>query len=185
MENNLIYALYCPTTNKPVYVGQSSVGINRPFAHIKEKSHSKKVNDWISYLKLNNKEPILVILENTFDLKYLNDKEQYWINKLLLDGNLLLNQQNVTPAFYTTTQFDTIAIKNDDLFEIRMFIKGRRKILKLNQIELSKKSGIGLRFIREIEQGYKDNFSTKTLFKLLRFLGNVKIKLIPSDIITQ
>jgi hypothetical protein len=118
MEKNLIYALYCPIHNKAVYVGQSSVGMDRPFNHIKEKSHSIKINEWIKDLRFQNLEPILVILEHNFEDKYLNDKEQFWINKYLNQGNLLFNQKGITPAFYQATQFDLI---NDDfLIDIRM-----------------------------------------------------------------
>jgi y4mF family transcriptional regulator len=33
------------------------------------------------------------------------------------------------------------------------FVKSRRKLLKLTQQELAKHSGVGLRFVRELEQG--------------------------------
>lgn len=33
------------------------------------------------------------------------------------------------------------------------FIKEKRKVLKLSQVELAFKSGVGLRFVRELEQG--------------------------------
>lgn len=33
------------------------------------------------------------------------------------------------------------------------FIKERRKLLGITQIELAEKAGVGLRFIRELEQG--------------------------------
>ncbi|OFX48532.1 MAG: hypothetical protein A2046_03270 [Bacteroidetes bacterium GWA2_30_7] len=35
------------------------------------------------------------------------------------------------------------------------FVKAQRKTLKLTQVELSAKAGVGLRFIRELEQGKK------------------------------
>jgi hypothetical protein len=102
MEKNLVYGLFCPYTNKPIYVGQSKVGLDRPFTHIKEKSHSAKVNRWISILNSEGKEPVLVVLEHTFDNEYLDDKELFWINKFIMEGNLLLNQNNVTPEFLKT-----------------------------------------------------------------------------------
>lgn len=37
--------------------------------------------------------------------------------------------------------------------ELNQFIRQRRKSLKLTQVELSEKSGTGLRFIRELEKG--------------------------------
>ena len=44
-------------------------------------------------------------------------------------------------------------------------------------MELALKAGVGLRFVREFEQGKKDNFNTKTLQQLLHLLGNGKLKL--------
>lgn len=36
---------------------------------------------------------------------------------------------------------------------IRDFVKGQRKIHGLTQVDLARKAGVGLRFIRELEQG--------------------------------
>ena len=36
---------------------------------------------------------------------------------------------------------------------IAVFVKSKRKSLKLTQVDLAEKSGVGLRFIRELEQG--------------------------------
>lgn len=36
---------------------------------------------------------------------------------------------------------------------ISKFIKGKRKQLKLTQPELAERAGVGLRFVRELEQG--------------------------------
>lgn len=36
---------------------------------------------------------------------------------------------------------------------IATFIKERRKMFNLTQIDLAEKSGVGLRFVRELEQG--------------------------------
>jgi hypothetical protein len=174
MEKNLVYALFCPYTNKAVYVGQSSVGLDRPFDHVKEKSHSVKVNEWVNMLKSEGKEPTVVVLEHTFDKEYLDDKEQYWLNHFLNKGHLLLNQKNVTPEFYSTTDFDMDTNEDDYLAEVRLFVKGRRRVLGLTQPELAQKSGVGLRFLRELEQGTKTNFNTDSLYKLLKLLGRVK-----------
>jgi len=35
----------------------------------------------------------------------------------------------------------------------RDFVKGQRKIHGLTQVDLARKAGVGLRFIRELEQG--------------------------------
>ena len=36
---------------------------------------------------------------------------------------------------------------------IAAFIKERRKMFNLTQVDLAEKSGVGLRFVRELEQG--------------------------------
>ena len=176
MTNNLIYALYCPINNCPVYVGKSSVGTNRPFDHIKEKSHSKKVNEWVANLKKSDAQPILVILESDFKDEYIDSKEQYWIHRMLNDGHILLNQTNVSPVFYAVKEFDK-QIEQDLLSEIRMFIKAQRKTHKLTQQDLANKAGVGLRFIRELEQGTKTNFNTDTIHQVLKLFGNFKLTL--------
>lgn len=37
--------------------------------------------------------------------------------------------------------------------DLREFVKERRRILRLAQNDLAEKAGVGLRFIRELEQG--------------------------------
>jgi len=39
--------------------------------------------------------------------------------------------------------------------DLGKFIKEKRKDLKLTQIELSEKAGVGIRFVRELEGGKK------------------------------
>lgn len=172
---NLIYALYCPINNIPVYVGQSSVGMNRPFMHIKEKSHSVKVNNWVSSLTSINQQPILVVLESEFKDEYLNSKEHYWIQRYLNDGHILMNQQNVSPIFYSTKEFD-VEGDNDPLIEIRLFVKSRRKQLNLTQKELADKSGVALTVIRKIEQG-KTNMNIDVLLRVISMFGVFKLTL--------
>ncbi len=46
-----------------------------------------------------------------------------------------------------------IANKNDLKMDLIKFIKEKRKELKLSQKDLAEKSGVGLRFIRDMEQG--------------------------------
>lgn len=175
MKTNIIYVLNCPITKKPVYVGKSTQGVERPFKHIEEKSHSEKVNRWVKYLKEKGKEPQIYLVENEVDNKLLEAKETFWINYYLSKGIQLLNQAGVDPTILLNHNTEDT---NDPLYEIRMFIVNKRKKLKLTQSELSKKSGVGLRFIREIETGSKSNFNTDTIFKLLNFLGPVKIGIV-------
>lgn len=170
MHKYLIYALYCPKRNKPVYVGKSSVGMRRPFEHIKEESHSIKVNEWVSNLKSDGLSPILVILEYSDDESILNEKETFWINKFILEGNVLLNQNKIKPIVFDVLEYFEDNVDNG-IEDVSIFIKVKRKQCKLTQKELSLKAGVGLRFIRDIEQNNKNNFNTTSILKVLKLFG--------------
>ncbi len=53
---------------------------------------------------------------------------------------------------------------------IRDFVKSSRAKTGLTQKELAVKVGVGLRFIRDLEQG-KDSLRSDTLNKVLQFFG--------------
>jgi y4mF family transcriptional regulator len=53
---------------------------------------------------------------------------------------------------------------------ISRFVKKERKLSKLTQKELALKAGVGLRFIRDLEQG-KTSLRTDTVNKVLRLFG--------------
>jgi y4mF family transcriptional regulator len=52
------------------------------------------------------------------------------------------------------------------------FVKAERKAIGLTQKELALKAGVGLRFIRDVEQG-KISLRTDTLNKVLKLFGKV------------
>lgn len=45
--------------------------------------------------------------------------------------------------------------KGIDMNSLRLFVKQKRKELKLTQEELALNAGVGLRFVRDLEQGKK------------------------------
>ncbi len=51
------------------------------------------------------------------------------------------------------------------------FVKNRRKALNLTQEDLSKKAGVGLRFIRDLEQG-KINLRMDKVNQVLSLFGH-------------
>jgi DNA-binding XRE family transcriptional regulator len=167
----IIYGLYCPITKKPVYIGMSTTGIDRPFQHIKEKSHSSKVNEWVSNLKKDGMSPILVILDTSESEEIIKEKETFWIQKMIIEGNILLNQSKVKPIYFESLIYNRPEIGNNNLEDVGLFIKHRRRMLDLTQVELAKKAGVGLRFVRDLEQNTKDNFNTKSINKILRLFG--------------
>lgn len=50
------------------------------------------------------------------------------------------------------------------------FVRNKRKELRLTQEDLAKRAGVGLRFIRDLEQG-KESLKTDTLNKVLKLFG--------------
>ena len=54
---------------------------------------------------------------------------------------------------------------------IASFVKDRRKMFNLTQIDLAEKSGVGLRFVRELEQG-KPTLRLDTVNQVLALFGH-------------
>jgi y4mF family transcriptional regulator len=56
------------------------------------------------------------------------------------------------------------------LAELPQFVKTKRKEVGLTQLELAQKAGVGLRFVRELEQG-KRSLRMDTVNKVLMLFG--------------
>lgn len=177
---NLIYALYCPINKVPVYIGKTTKGLDRPFTHIENKSHSIKVKEWVKQLQDEGLSPMVVVLETTDNPMYLDIKEKFWINKTITEGHVLLNQTLIKPITFTTLSY-SFNNQYDSKCDIGNFIRLRRMMAKLTQPELAQKAGVGLRVIRELEQCSKTNFSTDTINKILYLFGT---KLIVGPVIS-
>lgn len=54
--------------------------------------------------------------------------------------------------------------------ELSSFVKEKRKSVKLTQPELAEKAGVGLRFVRELEQG-KESLRMDKVNQVLRLFG--------------
>ena len=54
--------------------------------------------------------------------------------------------------------------------DIASFVKAKRKLVKLTQPELAAKAGVGLRFIRELEQG-KESLRLDKVNQVLQLFG--------------
>ena len=62
-------------------------------------------------------------------------------------------------------------MKEKELTRLAAFVKQRRKLLKINQVELSEKAGVGLRFVRDLEQG-KQSLRMDKVNDVLRLFGH-------------
>lgn len=54
--------------------------------------------------------------------------------------------------------------------ELASFVKNKRKLVDLTQPELAEKAGVGLRFIRELEQG-KESLRLDKVNQVLQLFG--------------
>ncbi len=54
--------------------------------------------------------------------------------------------------------------------DLANFVKTKRKLVKLTQPELAEKAGVGLRFIRELEQG-KESLRLDKVNQVLQLFG--------------
>lgn len=175
-QHNQIYLIQCPYTKVPVFVGTTMHDTIHDAIQdtIQDKESKQKVDTYIRILKSEGKEPTIIILEQNFKDILSIPKEQFWINYYTNKGNILLNQEGVHPQIFQSNKFNKVN-DEDPLSEVRNYVMGRRKVLKMSQQELSQKSGVGIRFIRELEQGTKTNFNTDTLLKVLHLIGNGKL----------
>lgn len=141
MKENFIYCLLDPRDDKVCYVGKTSVGVKRPLMHL-TKSHSDKVNDWVSKIRSLKLEPKISIIEYTSH-QQLENKERFWINHFKRINPDLLNIQ-----IYTTNriyekedqeEFDLLVKCFNDVARI---LKEKRLACNLSQKELSDRAGI-------------------------------------------
>lgn len=184
---NIIYGLRDPMTEEYMYVGKSIVGIERAKSHLTH-SHNILVKEWVLSLMAQEQEPIIDILENCDDPLMLQDKEKYWINKLLAEKHPLLN----------IIIYDTFVDKNRELCRLQkelddrisalkikianskiqtvddfaQIILERRKFAGLSRNELAEIAGVGKTVIYDIEHG-KKTIQLDTLEKILKVL-NIK-----------
>lgn len=155
MIRNLIYALESPDDGKVYYIGMSEHGLERPYAHL-SKSHNTEVKDWLANL---NTEPVVRILERNLDnVDLLRTREQYWIRTMLDRKEPLFNK-----AIPTEKQ-----LRYHD-YQVGKFVRERRKLIGLTQKEFAFKSGLGLRFVRDLEQGKESCRMDKVLQALYMF----------------
>lgn len=62
-------------------------------------------------------------------------------------------------------------MKENKRTALALFIKARRKMLRINQVELAEKAGVGLRFVRDMEQG-KASLRMDKVNDVLRMFGH-------------
>lgn len=103
-ETVFIYCLACPDTHKPMYVGQTTVGIKyRYSAHLAERGASSK-HQWIAALAADGKKPLLILLEVT-SIANGDYVEKMWIERFKANGFHLLNSADNGSNYRSLTEY--------------------------------------------------------------------------------
>lgn len=170
MEKRIIYSLSCPFTNEVHYIGKSEQGMLRPLEHLST-SHSDKINKWVSELKGLGHAPKVDICEYVPLEVDIFEREKYWLSKYIRKGNTLLNSESTHPLSILPDLESKINDGGDFRSQLASFIKTKRKQVGLTQEEFAQKSGVGLRWLREVEQGKNKNTSLSLILQVLSMFG--------------
>lgn len=96
-KDTYVYALLCPTTFEPKYVGITTNIDTRFSQHSKgrDAQMNKQKKEWTQELTNQSLNPIMAILEKTTYVKK-DEREVYWINFLSAKGYKLFNILNAS-----------------------------------------------------------------------------------------
>jgi y4mF family transcriptional regulator len=141
-----------------------------PLNHLSN-SHSEKVKEWVNNLKEIGHAPVVKVLEYVSLEEDIDGRERYWIQREINKGSLLLNSFLITPLLIES-KLDNLLGNGEDMesFKIGVFIKERRKRLKMNQEEFAGRAGVALTVVRKLEQG-KTNLNIDSLLQVLKMFG--------------
>jgi hypothetical protein len=90
-KSNYIYALKCPSTGEVRYIGKSCNLPRRYYTHIIESKNKRTYKEkWINSLLINNKLPVLEVLEKISESNWKR-YERFYIGFYTLMGNNLTN----------------------------------------------------------------------------------------------
>ena len=173
---NIIYGLRDPRNDVYVYVGKSTVGLNRPLQHL-TKSHNEGVNKWVRELRKKNREPIVDIIEIVENIDDLSNREKHWINYYGDVNPYILNRQLTPPPI---VQYRTIDTDNElfwlckTLSKASTIIKRERIFRNISQEELAKEADVARSTLSLFEKG--ENTSILVVIKMANFLSKKEIR---------
>ena len=94
------------------------------------------------------------------------------------------NETNVYPIWYKIEMYKYIYTLKGIKMSLSTFVKEKRALASLTQPELAEKAGVGLRFVRELEQG-KETLRLDKVNQVLQLfgytMGPVKTRATTSD----
>lgn len=172
---NLIYGLRDPRNDVYCYIGKTTVGKTRPLSHLK-KSHSSKVNEWVSDLRVNGFEPLVDVIEEVDDINKLAEREKYWVdfyfdyNPTLLNEQLKPRKGNIKTFHYSVDDMNKIKFFDESLPQLYHILRKARKVRKINQTDMAQITGISLGTLKRLESG-EENVSLSNFIKYLKVVG--------------
>ena len=178
----IIYGLRCPKTDEYKYIGKSSSGTLRAKAHLTY-SHNESVNHWVAELREQGFCPLIDVLEECKE-EDLQIKEKFWIQFYTGKGCKLMNLILYRGAAIEKLEIDIANAQKElelvlnkvikttnEISTLGGFIKNRRRILRITQVDLSEMAGITSRTLSEIELN-NANPSYYTIERILDILGH-------------
>jgi len=152
---NIIYGLRDPRNDVHYYIGKSTVGNKRALSHLR-KSHSDKVNEWVSDIRKNGFEPQVDIIEEVQDINTLSDRERFWV-KFYFEQNPVLLNEHLKPRNINTNVLSVDEKKDLELIKLILprlpiLLKKERKRRKISQKEMAERTGISFGTLRNIEE---------------------------------
>lgn len=152
---NIVYGLKDPRNDVYCYIGKSTVGESRALSHL-TKSHSKKVQEWVSELEGGFLYPKVEIIEEVEDLNDLSGRELYWIEYYHSINPNLLNIQ--------VGNSNLVDLRDDEdeqkfnllcnsIVNIHEVLKNERICRRVTQQDLSDKMGVSRSTLSLFEKG--------------------------------
>ena len=165
-KKHLIYALVNMKDKKYFYVGQSRTYLNRPYSHL-ERSSVPAVRSVIDSIGAQNVD--IFVLEELDGPDGLYLSEMTWIGDLLGKGHPLVN---VSGSQYADPENVPKRRVHKDKARtlVGAFVCSKRRGLGYTQEEFSKRVGVGLRFLKDLELG-KETCRMDKVNQVLGFLG--------------
>lgn len=145
------------------YIGKSTVGTKRGIQHL-TRSHSQKVNEWVSELAEGWRYPLVDVIEEVEELDDLAEREKYWINFYSEINPFLLNINLIAkpaPNGRSKEDEERFNFLYGIIQDIPAILKKERMCRGITQGDLSQEMGVSRSTVSLCERG--ENVTLRTV----------------------